>query len=458
CATQKLGVRVKRFRCLSYTAKTASLPDRDGPNAHLIRLLMREIEMESRQGKAGVYKARALQRAIGVLNLHNKPITSGHEAMQIIGIGEGIARRIDDYFQPDREPSVQDDNARQLTMEEVKRERSLAEFRRVPGIGPVRALKLYNAGCRSLADLRKPEHFNTLSAPCKVSLEYVGHLEQRATRAQVEAVMRTVKPLVSAEVRMHIVGSYRRGLLTCADIDVIIFHPSCVYVPLPGEKPSTGSRSSTLSGRSAKPMSATRARQDTFLRQFVLSPLERAGVIAATLSEGPQKWQGIVRVPDADEGEGRAASVQRKRPSVFRRMDLSLFPVLSEGAALLATTGDKDFNLHLRGVASKMGLHLNEYGLWRRRPSPTRENSNGDGTPDPSPPSSGREEDDRWDLVASVTEQEVLRALEVNYVEPERRNFAYVMSRSEHGSLLKTPGSVVKGARSRPQKLDTSGD
>lgn len=54
---------------------------------------------------------------------------------------------------------------------------------------PVKASKLYESGCRSLEDLRKPEYQKSLSSPVKVALDYVDHLGERITRAEVEAVM-----------------------------------------------------------------------------------------------------------------------------------------------------------------------------------------------------------------------------------------------------------------------------
>lgn len=78
----------------------------------------------------------------------------------------------------------------------------------------------------------------------------------------------------------------------------------------------------------------------------------------------------------------------------------------SRGAALLALTGDTDFNRDLRIRASKIGLHLNEYGMWR-----WNENE--------EVPHEGF-----WELVRAETEEEVLKELGMEYVEPVKRNFS----------------------------------
>ncbi|KAH8114470.1 Nucleotidyltransferase [Phellopilus nigrolimitatus] len=454
-ASQKFVVR----ELVSYSAK-AFVPNPKGPNIELIRRLTQEMEMEMQKEKSEAFKVRAFRRAIRVIDLLPEAIISGNEAININGVGEGIARRIDEYLNPGRELTPKPSESRQMTVEEVECEKSLSEFRRVPGIGPVKARKLFEAGCRSLDDMRKPEYLSTLSLPIRTALDYVEHLALRVTRAQVDAVMWTIKSIVSSEFRMHAVGSYRRGFPTCSDIDVILFHPSCVYVPRPGEKSSAGFSSppgSTRRGRLTKQVSASRVKQDTLLREFLLGPLEHEGVLAATLVEGPRKWQGIVRIPGPNEGLEEQVMGIRDRKGTFRRMDLSLFPCLSKGAALLATTGDTDFNAHLRELASKKGLHLNEFGLWRFCRNSSVSNGSPNEMSDVEQPTNSKsgsdgtrrregEEDGRWELVASSTEQEVLNELALGYVEPERRNFAFVMSRPRHGPVRKTQGVILDSA------------
>ncbi|KAL5520081.1 hypothetical protein ACEPAG_1741 [Sanghuangporus baumii] len=398
------------------------------------------------EAEDGPYKVRAFQRACKAIDALPEPITSGAEALKIVGIGEGIARRIDEYLNQDSEIIPPKLLYPQKTPEETEREKCVKELKRVPGIGPVKAMKLYDAGCRSLADLKRPEYSESLASPSRAALDYVDHLGKRVTRAEVDSVIQTIRPLISSEIRMHPVGSYRRGLPTCSDIDIIFFHPSCVYVPRPGEKMSNGSSSlvstSKRRGRPMKNGKSPEEKQETLLRELIIAPLERAGILAATLSEGSRKWQGIVRIrkdEDEDADDETDDSESDRSPWIYRRMDLSLYPTLSEGAALLATTGDADFNAHVRRHASKMGLLLNEFGLWkfcRRKPTTLSSYDKKE---------SYTEEDGHWELVASKTETEMLDALTVEYVEPERRNFAFVVSRSKQGkgSLLKSRGSVV---------------
>ena len=79
------------------------------------------------------------------------------------------------------------------------------------------------------------------------------------------------------------------------------------------------------------------------------------------------------------------------------QIDLRVVPLRSFGAALLYFTGSKEHNVRLRGLALRRKLLLNEYGLYRV----------------------GAEV--RGQEIASVTEEEVYAALEMDFIPPELR-------------------------------------
>lgn len=93
-------------------------------------------------------------------------------------------------------------------------------------------------------------------------------------------------------------------------------------------------------------------------------------------------------------------------------------------------TGDSDFNSFVRTTASRMGLQLNELGLWRWKDVPRAVGdpaAAADSTNDESKPCAGG---GYWELLASRSEEEVLEELGLDYVEPEKRNFSFVVGRS----------------------------
>ena len=188
---------------------------------------------------------------------------------------------------------------------------------------------------------------------------------------------------------------------------------------------------------------------------------------------------------------------------------------MSEGAALLAHTGDSFFVSYIRKSAERVEHYFNEFGLWHFRASPLLEvqrmmldedprlesksepeseseveggvgstsdvdrerepavnatsgsDSDSEFGLDPElkhEPSSGSESESeskpdtqvlipsnkynklnegRWELIASRTEEEVLDALGVEFVEPELRNCEFVVGRSEGKDLVE----LLKKAR-----------
>lgn len=72
--------------------------------------------------------------------------------------------------------------------------------------------------------------------------------------------------------------------------------------------------------------------------------------------------------------------------------DLRVVPAESYGSALAYFTGSKDHNIALREISIKKGLKLNEYGLWKKEKR-----------------------------VAGETEEEIYKALGMDYIEPEMR-------------------------------------
>lgn len=76
-------------------------------------------------------------------------------------------------------------------------------------------------------------------------------------------------------------------------------------------------------------------------------------------------------------------------------------------------TGDAQFNRDLRLHAFKQGLHLNEYGLWRWNST--------------SPVDSDQDlATGYWELMRAETEEDILREIGFDYVDPTRRNFEYL--------------------------------
>ena len=105
---------------------------------------------------------------------------------------------------------------------------------------------------------------------------------------------------------------------------------------------------------------------------------------------------------------GRGDTKSSVRLTDGLQVDLRLVPARSFGAALLYFTGSKAHNIELRRVANDQGLTLNEYGL-------AREGGGHAG------PGAGAPVGARTGVVASRTEEEIYRALGLDWIPPELR-------------------------------------
>lgn len=91
------------------------------------------------------------------------------------------------------------------------------------------------------------------------------------------------------------------------------------------------------------------------------------------------------------------------------QVDLRVVPAESYGAALNYFTGSKDHNIALRKIAIEKGWKLNEYGLFSSADSR-------------GPHADRRRKSQRMSaVIAGRTEEEIYRALGMDYIEPELR-------------------------------------
>lgn len=101
-------------------------------------------------------------------------------------------------------------------------------FSKIYGVGIAGANALYDAGARTIAELRaEPERFK-LSDGSRAGLELYEDLLERIPRDEVEligaVVQAAVRDLTSGDdaYRVDILGSYCRGRPTCGDVDILL--------------------------------------------------------------------------------------------------------------------------------------------------------------------------------------------------------------------------------------------
>ncbi len=207
-----------------------------------------------------------------------------------------------------------------LQVIEEERNNPVTVISEVYGIGPEKAKKLVAAGITSIAELQQyaaqqPGEFNKSQL---AGLRHHADIIQRIPRAEIAVYEQLFQEVVqnvirASNVRLQIVGSYRRGAATSGDIDVII------------------------------------TSSDASVYAKFLDELLRRGIIIEVLSRGNTKCLVITRL-----GGGGATA---------RRVDFLFTPPEEYAYAILYFTGSKLFNIAMRNHILEMGYTINEHRM-----------------------------------------------------------------------------------------------
>ncbi|KAF8634179.1 hypothetical protein AX15_001043 [Amanita polypyramis BW_CC] len=392
--------------------------------------------MYSKQPDADGYKIRAFSNAIKVIERLDKPITSGKEAMRLRGIGMGISGRISAFLDTQQEIN----NPRGARLEKDRSQIAREELMRIPGFGFKKAQELIDAGCKSLADLRSRKFLPMISKRQKIIVRYLEHMNKPITREEADIVAKFMRENLSSKYEIVIAGDYRRGLSSLPRLDIVVLHTEHVYMPIPDppqglrrrlmKSPATKNKYFSISKKMPNP-----------LHGDLVPNLTNRGLICDTTLHADRKWSGIIRIPELVEGVGPGGErtmVWREKheriraiastEGTFRQMNVVLTPQKARPTTLLAMTGDPEFVKYLRYRALSLGLHLDEFGLWKWH-------SNGDSTANANPSEDGSgaavENNDQegtgyWELMQVSVEEDIFSILGMEYVQPERRNFGYL--------------------------------
>lgn len=277
----------------------------------LLIQIFRELASE-RQNNGNEFSGRAYLRAVHKLQTCSKPIHSYNDA-RAVGLSTKLSQLVDDISQgkiPDAVRKNTRDKSQVITL-----------FQTLYGVGPKTAAEYYHLGYRTLDDIKK--HVTTPSV--LVSLEHHADLVERISRLEVTQHFDVVKAAlqdVDKDASVFCMGSYRRGQPDCGDIDVILTKPGC-------EK------------RNIKKL-VTKLVQELVTRGFAKYTFG-GGV-------GSRRWLGATCLENGK----------------WRRMDILGVPHSELGAAFIYYTGNDTFNRMLRLRAQRMGMRLNERGLFNR--------------------------------------------------------------------------------------------
>ncbi|KAF2035011.1 hypothetical protein EK21DRAFT_55570 [Setomelanomma holmii] len=316
-ALRDKGLNLNTFQCMDPSSGGYS---RNNPNARTIQILEDMCKHYDRMQDH--WRTLAYRKGITTLKKQTTKITTARQAAALPFIGQRLADKIEEIVLTDRLRKL--DNTRDNPLDAV-----LRLFLGVYGAGLVQANNWIRAGYRTLSDLQAKAK---LTDSHKIGIEHYEDFNSRIPRAEVEAhgaVIKQALASVDKNFEATMMGSYRRGAQESGDIDMIITCP--------------GTSLSTL-------------RSVVF--DSLVPHLFRTGFLKASLATSRSvsndsrgtKWHGASCLPDS---------------TVWRRMDFLLVPKEEMGAALIYFTGNDIFNRSVRLLARKMGMRLNQRGLYR---------------------------------------------------------------------------------------------
>jgi DNA polymerase (family 10) len=287
-------------------------------NPSLARALAEVADLLEIEG-ANPFRIRAYRNAARTIEAQATPlarwVAEGRPLTGLQGIGKEMARYVVELC------DTGELAAHQELLSRVPR--GLVAVMRLPGVGPQRARKLWQAlGVGTVAELEAAAREGRVRGVAGFGektearvLAGIADRRQESGRLRLDLVDRHLAPLLAhlagapGLARLEVAGSYRRRRETVGDVDLL-----------------------------AVPRSPT-----------------GAAAVAAHFTAHPQVAEVLAA------GDTRASV----RLGAGLQVDLRVVPAESWGAALQYFTGSKEHNVRLRQRAVERGLRLSEYGLFR---------------------------------------------------------------------------------------------
>ena len=269
-------------------------------NEAFIELLEKLNNIMLKRGES--FRARAYQKAQESIMTYPDNIYSPNQLKELPGIGPTIMDKLNEFVQTGTLKVLENEKTNPINI-----------FTDIYGVGPKKAEELVAAGIKTIAQLR--ENQQLLNDIQKLGLIYYEDILEKIPRSEIEEY-RTVFETTfsqSSNDKMEIVGSYRRGLKSSGDIDVIIT--------------STNPKIFSL-----------------FIDELI-----KKKIILHVLSRGPTKCLVITKLLNNNKA---------------RRVDFLYTTPQEFPFAILYFTGSKIFNTVMRQYALNKGYTFNEHGIY----------------------------------------------------------------------------------------------
>ncbi|KAG7904202.1 hypothetical protein KL935_000341 [Ogataea polymorpha] len=274
--------------------------------------------------KNNVFRIKNYRLAISAIESLDKALTSAQD-LQRFGLDRGgIAQHVEEVLQTGTFSKLET-----LKQQEKGDERYqlMTQFKKIYGVGDTTAYRFVKAGYKSIQDIVHDQAmYASLTDAQKLGILHFDEWNERIPRTEVEKhynfVVREAKE-IDKNLKVMLMGSYRRGAETSGDIDLI------VYTEEVNEASQVHENLYKLTRR-----------------------LQESGFIVCSMTEvspAMHKFNGGCKLPEAQ---------------ICRRLDIIGIPHAELGAATIYFVGNDIFNRCLRLLARIKGYHLSNKGLF----------------------------------------------------------------------------------------------
>ena len=266
-------------------------------NEEFIELLEKLNNIMLKRGEP--FRARAYKKAQESIMTYTNNIYSPNQLNELPGIGDTIMDKLNEFVQTGKLKVLENEKTNPINI-----------FTDIYGVGPKKAEELVGAGIKTIDQLR--ENQQLLNDIQKLGLTYYEDILEKIPRSEIEEYRNVFETTFSksSNDKMEIVGSYRRGLKSSGDIDMII----------------TSSNPKIFS--------------------IFIDELIKKKIILHVLSKGPSKCLVITKLLDK-----------------ARRVDFLYTTPEEFPFAILYFTGSKTINTVMRQYALNKGYTFNEHGI-----------------------------------------------------------------------------------------------
>lgn len=319
---KKRKLRIKKktsTQNASITAESKTVTDHKINIVRNFKIMINKVM--ANEEKNATFKIRGYTDALKILNDYEGPITNMDIVIQLFQLAgkknpKKTLAKIEEIITTGQLASAEAAKSDPKVI-------AVTNLTKIYGVGNKKALSLCSefgvTTVQGLKDLYASDS-SVINAKQAIGLNYYDDLDERIPRDEMikyDYILTNIAKKEFPHLELSINGSYKRGLPTSGDIDVLV----------------------TSDGNTE---------QD---RKAFIARLKELGIIVETLANGKKKFMGISKIEGGKN----------------RHIDIIDTTRESYPFGVLYFTGSGGFNARMRGHALKQGYSINEYGISHKK-------------------------------------------------------------------------------------------